>query len=104
MSVTWGVVFERSNAVQILTISPWDTNTCMAYTSVALITWYLTVRQRMLGTITIQTVRILYTMIVQTHGQWSPSNWHFRMANSNYFQYTKPGSSTVRLSAEEKEK
>ena len=82
MFLMWKVVFVRLKSVQILTISPWDSNPC-PHTSVALVAQYLNVRQRKLGTIIIQTVHILQHDSADT-GTLPKRN--LSMANSNYFQ------------------
>jgi hypothetical protein len=55
----WNVEFERLKSVQILTISPWDSNPCPTHQWLYIAAQHLNVRQRKLGTIIIQTVHIL---------------------------------------------
>ena len=64
----------------------------MSLTSVALMAQYLNVRQRKLGTIIIQTVRILQLDSADTGSL--PMEDFFKHI-PNYFQITQPGSSTV---------
>ncbi len=58
MFVIWQVLFEKLKSVKILTICPWDSNSCPTHHAVALMVQYVNVRQHKLGTVIIHTVHI----------------------------------------------